>query len=264
MFYELLTGERPFRGGVVTVLRQHVLDDVPPLPLDVVAQLDPRVLDVLQRLLAKTPDTRLGSADELFATLGAVILRPELPPPSVVDPTVVDPQPFGSMNTMVAGAAGLPSAPTAPTAPTALAGLPAIVTAQPPSVDRKRPAWVLPVGLALAALMGLLFVGAVLRSVLSKPDATDAANPASSSASSGGVVTKASDAPIDLPPPPRANGTSTGTAGTGTAGTADDEHPSTGTTASANARNTKDTKGAKPKGRKTGPFGIYIPPPKEW
>jgi serine/threonine-protein kinase len=269
IFYELLTGERPFRGGVVTVLRQHVLDDVPPLPLEVVAQLDPRVLGVLMRLLAKTPDTRLTTADELYAILGDVIARPELPPP-----TVVDPQPFGTMATMMAGPAiGMP------TSPTAIVGMPAVVSPIPSSVQphlppitsitsgtlgtsnaTKRP-WALLAGLAIAALLGLVLVGVVLRSLLSKPD-SDASNPAASSSAKAAAT-------IDLPPPPPPGGTSTTASTTGSAsgtggGTADEDHPAAGTTASTSGRSTKDSKASKPKGRKTGPFGIYIPPPKEW
>jgi serine/threonine-protein kinase len=266
IFYELLTGVRPFRGGVVTVLRQHVLDDVPPLPLEVVAQLDPRVLGVLERLLAKTPEMRVASADELHAMLGEVIARPETPPP-----TVVDPQPFGTMATMMAGPAiTTPGAAQGltPSAPTAIAGLPAIVADLPPVRDvgrhQTRPAWALVAGLGVAALIGLVLVGLVLRSVLSKPE--DGTNPASSIS----VSTKAT-APIDLPPPPppaSAGGAGSGTGAGGVAGE-DDPSPAETSTRATGAgtggpRAAKDTKTGKPKARKTGPFGIYIPPPKEW
>ena len=73
ILYELLTGGRPFQGGTVTVIRQHVLDEVPPLPIDVSAELDPRVHAIIQRLLAKLPDHRFASADALCVALGEVI-----------------------------------------------------------------------------------------------------------------------------------------------------------------------------------------------
>jgi serine/threonine-protein kinase len=269
IFYELLTGERPFRGGVVTVLRQHVLEDVPPLPLDVVAQLDPRVVDVLARLLAKTPEARLATADELCSTLGEVIARPEAPPP----PTVVDPH----VPTLMAGMAGVasPNPPHAAPSGTMIVGLdapsfrggelsPPMPPVRNPSDDRARPAWALFAGLAVAAILGVLFVGIVLHKVFAKGDA-DASDPSSTS---GSRATAKVTAPIDLPPPPPPASTGAGRAGgTGSAAASsssspeDEQRAAAGSTASSTP---KETKGANKKGRKTGPFGIYIPPPKEW
>jgi eukaryotic-like serine/threonine-protein kinase len=285
IFYELLTGDRPFQGGAVTVLRQHVLGDVPPLPLEVVAQLDPRIVSVLGRLLTKTPDARLATADELHATLGDVIARPEIPPPGVLDPQQ---QPIGTMPTMMAGMPGISMAgmpgismagmpgismagmPSISTDGTAMAGLPAVHSPAAPArnqSDARRPAWALIAGLAVAATLGLLLVGFVLHRVLSTPD-VDATNPTSSSSSKA-----TSAAPIDLPPPPSSvatpTGTATATAGAGAGAGADDDDRAAGGGGGA-GRTSKDSKdgvkggAGKPKGRKTGPFGIYIPPPKEW
>ena len=43
VLFEMLTGERPFRGGAMTVMRDRVLAEAPPdLPPELAARLDPR------------------------------------------------------------------------------------------------------------------------------------------------------------------------------------------------------------------------------
>jgi serine/threonine-protein kinase len=69
MLYEMLSGGRPFQGGIVTVMRQHVVGEVPPLPDAVVARVDPRAQGLLRELLAKTPEGRPESAVEVIARL---------------------------------------------------------------------------------------------------------------------------------------------------------------------------------------------------
>jgi eukaryotic-like serine/threonine-protein kinase len=73
ILFELLTGERPFRGGTVTVLRQHVIEEAPPLPGAVASRLDPRVGEILRRLLAKGPENRYGGVSELSNALDDVL-----------------------------------------------------------------------------------------------------------------------------------------------------------------------------------------------
>jgi serine/threonine protein kinase len=69
ILFEMLTGSAPFSGGAVTVLRQHVLSDVPELSADVAAGIDPRMRAILRRLLAKLPENRFASTAELMAAL---------------------------------------------------------------------------------------------------------------------------------------------------------------------------------------------------
>jgi serine/threonine protein kinase len=69
MLYELLTGERPFKGGAVTLMRKHVLEDAPSLPTTVLEAVDPRFNVILQRLLQKSAQDRYASAAELGQTL---------------------------------------------------------------------------------------------------------------------------------------------------------------------------------------------------
>jgi serine/threonine protein kinase len=70
MFYEMLTGSRPFGGETLDLLlARHLSAQAPPLPRDLGA-LQP----MLDRLLAKSPQDRYGHARELLDDLG----RPEL------------------------------------------------------------------------------------------------------------------------------------------------------------------------------------------
>jgi hypothetical protein len=66
LFYEMLTGERPFHADrLVKLLDAHVNGKIPTLPSEC-AQFQP----IVERLLAKSPDHRFQSTDELLAALG--------------------------------------------------------------------------------------------------------------------------------------------------------------------------------------------------
>ncbi len=75
MLYELLTGERPFKGGAVTLMRKHVLEDAPSLPFNVLDKVDPRFNTIIQKLLQKSAQERYASAAELGQTLGELITQ---------------------------------------------------------------------------------------------------------------------------------------------------------------------------------------------
>ena len=69
MFYEMLTGKRPYGGrSAVAIMAQHTSSPVPQLP-DPLAVQQP----LLDRLMAKRPNDRYTSVDELLADLGPVI-----------------------------------------------------------------------------------------------------------------------------------------------------------------------------------------------
>jgi DNA-binding NarL/FixJ family response regulator len=72
IFYELLTGRKPFTGmSAIEVLQEHVNAPLPRLP-ESLAHHQP----LLERLLAKSPDRRFASSEEL---LGALAVARELP-----------------------------------------------------------------------------------------------------------------------------------------------------------------------------------------
>jgi hypothetical protein len=69
MFYEMLTGQRPYAGrSAVAIMEQHTTAPVPilPPPTDVQQPL-------LDRLMAKQQSARYASADELLADLGPMV-----------------------------------------------------------------------------------------------------------------------------------------------------------------------------------------------
>jgi eukaryotic-like serine/threonine-protein kinase len=69
MFYEMLTGQRPYNGKTaIEIMTQHATSPVPQLPENVALQQA-----LLDRLMAKNPHERYASADELLADLGPLV-----------------------------------------------------------------------------------------------------------------------------------------------------------------------------------------------
>jgi eukaryotic-like serine/threonine-protein kinase len=69
MFYEMLTGQRPYNGrSAMAIMAQHAGSPVPILPSNVAAQQA-----LLDRLMAKRPEDRYASADELLADLDPLV-----------------------------------------------------------------------------------------------------------------------------------------------------------------------------------------------
>jgi serine/threonine protein kinase len=69
MFYEMLTGQRPYAGRTaMAIMAQHASSPVPTLPGPTSAQQP-----LLDRLMAKQQSARYASADELLADLGPLV-----------------------------------------------------------------------------------------------------------------------------------------------------------------------------------------------
>jgi DNA-binding NarL/FixJ family response regulator len=69
MFYEMLTGQRPYGGrSAVAIMSQHASCPVPLLPEATAAQQP-----LLDRLMAKQQSARYASSDELLADLGPLV-----------------------------------------------------------------------------------------------------------------------------------------------------------------------------------------------
>jgi len=69
MFYEMLTGQRPYLGrSAMAIMSQHSASPVPQLPEPTAAQQP-----LLDRLMAKQQNARYASADELLADLGPMV-----------------------------------------------------------------------------------------------------------------------------------------------------------------------------------------------
>jgi tRNA A-37 threonylcarbamoyl transferase component Bud32/ActR/RegA family two-component response regulator len=69
MFYEMLTGQRPYSGkSAMEIMAQHASASVPRLPANVTLQQA-----LVDRLMAKQLSQRYASADELLADLGPLV-----------------------------------------------------------------------------------------------------------------------------------------------------------------------------------------------
>ena len=69
MFYEMLTGQRPYSGrSAMAIMAQHAASPVPRLPENVALQQA-----LVDRLMAKNLSERYASADELLADLGPLV-----------------------------------------------------------------------------------------------------------------------------------------------------------------------------------------------
>ena len=69
MFYEMLTGQRPYGGRTaMAIMSQHASEPVPVLPEPTAAQQP-----LLDRLMAKQQSARYASVDELLADLGPLV-----------------------------------------------------------------------------------------------------------------------------------------------------------------------------------------------
>jgi DNA-binding NarL/FixJ family response regulator len=68
IFFELLSGKRPYRGSsAASLIYKHVHADIPKLPDDLI-----QYQEIIERVLAKNPDDRYQSATEFIKALEAV------------------------------------------------------------------------------------------------------------------------------------------------------------------------------------------------
>jgi tRNA A-37 threonylcarbamoyl transferase component Bud32 len=200
IFYELLSGRCPFEGDAVRLLQQHLLGDVPELPVGVASKLDPRMVSIVRRLLAKHPGERFATAIDLGAAL-----RELAAPARVVVLPAQRPMPLPVRDRLRGFANALVKAP--------LAVRVGVLTL-----------------LALAAIAFALHRGG------------DRPPPAAARPSTAAVPT--ASFPLALPPAP----TPTDSPAT----PPQRRNPEEGAAAGAAAH------------RRTGPGGLYIPPPRDW
>jgi hypothetical protein len=72
VFYELLSGEVPFRGSIASVLGQ-IITVAPKKPSVIVRNVDPALEAICLKMLAKRPEDRFGSMREVASALDAFL-----------------------------------------------------------------------------------------------------------------------------------------------------------------------------------------------
>ena len=111
--YELLTGEKPFKGGegIGTLLFQ-IANDPHPNVLEINPALPPALKTVIDKGLAKNPDQRYQSGSELAAALRAALAGAAAPAPAPAPAPVPSPAP-ASRTAEIAASVSLPPEPKA-------------------------------------------------------------------------------------------------------------------------------------------------------
>ncbi|HVH48053.1 MAG TPA: serine/threonine-protein kinase [Labilithrix sp.] len=224
IFLEMLIGKCPFTGNALSILRERILAEGPP---DMSAVADPSARALVARLLTRQPDDRMQSATELLAAIDSLL----------------EERAAGSMPPASMPNAGRSSDVAATTNP--------VLVPVPAAPARTR--WVIPAVAAGALVLGaLVFVGL-------SPKRTAARDP-----SAAGAPKSATAAATAMTPAPASEPAPSATATEG----ADEGTPSP-TASAASARAAPRAKPiphrrSQPAPRRTGPGGIYVPPPKDW
>jgi serine/threonine-protein kinase len=241
ILFEMLTGRCPFVGGAVTVLRKHVLDDVPELPPEITTSVDPRIGAILRRLLAKLPQNRPADTAELMSALEGCLserARPESPP-----------LPRSSL----ASVEGMTTPAAQRVRRSVLAGLSALeeaarrTLADPKAILRYAMRRRLMIIAILAASVGTTIIVLVVSAGPRTTPSIAVAQSTTGTYPRSGGDGAASATTLPLPPAPST------VASTAEPPAPSGEQPARGKPASAQGQS-----------RRTGPGGIHVPPPKTW
>jgi serine/threonine-protein kinase len=219
LLYQLLTGERPFEGGMSAIMHKALNTD-PPLPSQITVTCPPAFDGVVRKAMAKRPEARFQSATEFLEALQAAAAGRPLAAAALAEAE-------DSEATMVAPSQRRPAAAAAP-APSRPVPPPAAAV---PDVAPKRPALLMIAGV-VAVVVLLLGGGAwffLFRGSAPAPSTPIALNtaPASGTATGSGTPTPgtpatgtpATDTSTTGTPATDTSATGTSTTGTSTTGT---------------------------------------------
>ncbi|MEP7132551.1 MAG: serine/threonine-protein kinase [Acidobacteriota bacterium] len=145
VFYELLTGRRPFPGDSITTLVYQILHTEPRDPLEIRSDLPPATRDVFSRLLAKSPDRRPTDAADFLREVRRIadhVAEPEqtITLPATVTAPVAAPAPAPAVVSGPRAASGPPTSMDARPAAVPLAAADAAAAAGSASGETAPPA----------------------------------------------------------------------------------------------------------------------------
>ena len=221
---EMLTGKCPFKGEVLNVLRERILMTTMP-DMTTIPSADVRAL--ITKMMQRHPDDRLQSATELLAAIDQLEAEPALPTATTASSLAVDEPSIAA----------------------------SIVTNRVTEAA-PRPRWVIPAAAGGVALV-LLVVAVAASGGSDKKDREEKAS-ATKEKRHAASSTVVKHAPPPVPEP---------VVSAAPSAEATEPEPDALPSASAapSARPAAPTRPQKPQQRrKTGPGGIYIPPPKDW
>ena len=235
VFLEMLTGKCPFSGNALSILRERILAVGPP---DMSEVGDPGARALIARLLTRQPEDRMQTSAELLTAVDALLDETFGRPSRASAPPLTVP----TAASLAAAANGATNAMTGSVLVEGTAG----------------PRWVLPAAVIALFAVALGMFGLVSAITRPKVEVTTAQN--------AGTVTPTAE---PEPPPAAAEPSpSTSIELDEPAASASGDAPAPAASA-ASARATPRTKPAprkrtQPAPKKTGPGGIYVPPPKDW
>jgi eukaryotic-like serine/threonine-protein kinase len=163
VLYELLTGKTPFDGDTPVEIAMKHLSNAPKPPSTLRADIPPELDMVVLRALAKNPDDRYQSADEMEADLERVARGARVSAATVDTATQVLSRPAVAAAATTAAAATAATMIATPPAPAAGSGAPPAVVAEEEYEERggqDRPLWpwLVAVGFVIAAVLAGFFV----------------------------------------------------------------------------------------------------------
>ena len=277
LLFEMLAGSRPFKGGAVTLMRQHILQEVPDLPPAIAQGIDARIAEIVKRCLAKDADERYATAADLVAAIDEILGRAlSAPPPAATSSARPLPQsgpPAAGEAGQVTSSVALTPIAAGPAAHPSWKPAPAAYSAEA-STKRKRRALAWGVG----AIVGSGLIAVAVVSLRPAPHAgrTGATpRPSESAVTTGALPSDTASAVASEAPSGETAPTAVAPPSAVSAAPAASENPEPAASVERGAdpvpttKPVKPAKGANGKGqkqqpRRTGPGGIYIPPPKDW
>jgi serine/threonine protein kinase len=235
IFFEMLAGRPPWTGGAMTQIRERLLADAPPeIPADVGAAIDPRIKDVLKKLLAREKEARFQTALEVERALDDLGVRDSERSLRIAP----SPSPSAAAIAVPSATAATQHAMPAPSPPSRLAFV------------LESPRNMIIAGAGAFVVVTTLVVGIALGARAPEP----AIDPAAALAGSVAAMTAR--------PPPSLTPIAEDPA-------EPDPAPSASASSSPAPKGSPPPRGrgrGRPpaQGRKEGPGGIYIPPPDTW